>query len=87
MSTKIIRCAYEIVWSQCTDFQLIIRDINGTVSITNDVENLVPGLLKMGVLKYGMNLFYYDSTGQLDQILFDSTGFLGFKAGPLKKIG
>jgi hypothetical protein len=77
------RAIYKTEW--VNDGVLCIRDIGhdmGHKSVTNDVENVVTTLLNTGELKLGMKLLYYDSQGDLDQIEFDDSGFLGFVPGP-----
>lgn len=58
---------------------LVIRDMNqGGMSVTNDAENVVDALRKHGLLPAGRRLFYYDSECQLDEILVNESGFVGF---------
>lgn len=60
---------------------LLIRDIGrpGTLSITNDAKNVVKDLAeKLG----NRPLYYYDSDGNLDQLLVKDGEFSGFAPGP-----
>ena len=63
---------------QQNDNAVTIVDIGHTVvSVTNDVEAVVLELHKNGLGK--RKLFYYDSEGQLDEILHDGNGnFIDF---------
>lgn len=74
---------YEIV-SNTPGSTLIIRDVGheNHRSVTNDAENVVADLSLLGWLPPGRRLFYYDSQGQLDELLVRNGKFAGFKAGP-----
>lgn len=63
---------------------LTITDVGGpgSTSVTNDAEAVVAHLLATGSLRAGKRLFYYDSTGWLDEITHDGAKFTGFQAGP-----
>ena len=60
--------------------RVVIADVGTThMSVTNDAEAVVEYLLWKGVIKPGIRLFYHDSTGRRDELLFnisteDSTG-------------
>ena len=65
----------------------IIRDIGeNSRSVTNDAEAVVEYLTVSGAiqenLRSGQQLLYYDSEGQLDEILHKNGKFVGFKPGP-----
>jgi hypothetical protein len=64
---------------------LVIRDIgpwDQHSSVTNDAENVVYDLIHNdGLLKPGMRLWYYDSEGQLDELVVVGGLFCGF--GPV----
>ena len=64
---------------------VVIRDtghVYGCPTITNDAEDVVRAISKHGLM-VGKRLFYYDSEGQLDELLHDGRGgFLGFAPGP-----
>jgi len=62
---------------------LVIRDTGHlvTVSLTNDAENVVADLVANELLAPGRRLFYYDSEGQLDEIVVENGKFKGFQAG------
>ena len=56
-----------------------IRDLNlGRMSVTNDAENVVANLRKHGILEDGRRLFYYDSEGDLDEIVWTTAGDVSF---------
>lgn len=64
-----------------TDEQLIIRDIGNGLTVTNDAEAVVRDLHRNGMLG-DRKLFYYDSEGELDELIHDSNGmFQGFAPG------
>lgn len=54
---------------QETDQYLLIRDRNEGRSVTNSAEDVVLGLIHMDRLPLGKRLFYYDTTGRLDEIV------------------
>lgn len=60
---------------------ILDRDL-GNKSVTNDAENVVADLVREGKLPEGRRLLYYDSEGQLDEIMVSGGKFAGFKAGP-----
>ncbi len=61
---------------------IVIRDVghaHGRMTVTNDAETVV---FDLG-LPAGCRLFYYDSSGDLDELVHDGHGiFIGFAAGP-----
>ncbi len=65
--------------------QVIIQDVgpwDQCPTVTNDAENVVRELAAEGHLSNGRRLFYYDSEGQLDEILVKDGVFVGFAPGP-----
>lgn len=65
------------------DDPLVIRDVGvECMSVTNDAEAVVEDLAAKGLLPPGRRLFYYDSDGQLDELLVKDGRFAGFRAGP-----
>lgn len=73
---------YEVVTS--TPDTLTIRDVGGSrcLTVTNDAEAVVAALHADGVLGT-RKLLYYDSVGDLDELVHDGRGrFLGFAPGP-----
>lgn len=65
--------------------KLVIRDIgphNKYMTVTNDAECVVDELVVRGILKSNQRLFYYDSDGQLDEIVVKDNRFAGFQTGP-----
>lgn len=80
---KTNRAQFEIVTRR--DDSITIRDVghrHGHPSVTNDAEEVVDYLLDQGLLQEGQRLFYFDSEGQLDEILVKDGGFAGFAPGP-----
>lgn len=69
--------------NEVTESHVIIRDEGGNnaMSVTNGAEEVVSQLRKSGVLKDGMRLAYYDSLGDLDEIVWDKSGNCNFKLG------
>lgn len=80
------RANYEVV-KDAPD-RLIIRDVgpwDKYMSVTNDVENVVEELAGQGRLPIGRRLLYYDSDGQLDELLVKDGKFAGFRPfGPVR---
>jgi len=58
---------------------LLIEDLNGPMSVTNDAENVVAYLISIGYSSY--RILYCDSMGQWDELLHDGTQFTGFGPG------
>jgi len=80
---------FELLNGQSDATKLTIRDLCGTpgaenaMSVTNGVEMVVEALVKHGVLKPGMRLFYFDSDNALDEIVIDDhCEFVRFAPGP-----
>lgn len=64
---------------------LVIRDVgpwNRHMTVTNGAEEVVDELAAQGRLPEGRRLLYYDSEGQLDEILVRDGKFAGFAPGP-----
>lgn len=60
---------------------LVIKDMgpwNNHLTITNDAEGVVQRLVQQGHLPAGRRLFYYDSEGELSEILVRDGFFVGF---------
>lgn len=82
------RSIYKIV-QNTPGSTLIIRDVghNDHRSVTNDAEKVVADLVASGDLPPGRRLFYYDSEGQLDELLVRDGKFAGFRPGPRATAG
>jgi hypothetical protein len=78
-----MRCKFEVV--KIERAYVVIRDIGGTdcMTVTNDAEAAVAELRKSELLPPGRRLFYYDSLGDLDEIIVNDRGFVGFKVLPV----
>lgn len=77
------RCSIDIVAR--ADHAITIRDRGPWtqyMTITNDAEGVVAELWKLGLLKSHQRLFYYDSGGDLDELLHQDGTFTGFAPGP-----
>jgi hypothetical protein len=76
------KARYEIVIEETTPSALVIRDLgpwDRFHTVTNDVEQVLAELFAAGYLPSTRRLFYYDSEGRKDEILFDQRGrFMGF---------
>ena len=60
---------------------LVLRDVGPWdlhLTITNNAEEVVKELAGMGLLPNGRALHYYDSRGELDQLLVRDGAFAGF---------
>lgn len=78
MTTR--RALYEVVES--TPEKVVIRDIGhdrGRPSVTNDAEAVVA---ELGPKLGSRRLFYFDSQGDLDELLHVGGVFAGFAPGP-----
>ena len=73
----------------------IVRDVPGTslvlqdlgpwdqhLTITNDAENVVTGLVALGKLTGGRRLFYYDGEGELTELVVKDGRFSAFAFVP-----
>jgi hypothetical protein len=73
--------AYMVLPSKAMPGVVVIEDVSrdeGGRSITNGAELVIEDLLRRGQLQAKDRLFYYDSDGQLHQLLHDGFRFLGF---------
>lgn len=64
---------------------VVIRDTGDhskVPTVTNDVDFVVEELFLRGVLKEGVQLYYYDSENRLDQIKHSGGVFTDFAPGP-----
>lgn len=71
-------------------FEVVIRDIgpwDEHPTVTNDAEGVVARLIKAGDLQRGQRLFYYDSEGRFDEIIFRDGRFVTFRPGPSENSG
>lgn len=76
-----MRAIYRI--EEQTDDRLVIRDIGHKycMTVTNDAQAVVQDLHRNGILG-NRKLFYYDSEGELDELIHDGHGmFQGFAPG------
>ncbi len=75
--------SFEVVCNQPGGY-LVIRDIGGDgyLTVTNDAEGVVKKLVKLELLTDDKRLLYYDSDGQLDEILVEDGEFSGFAPAP-----
>ena len=74
---------YEIVEDSITgEDPLIIKDVgpwNKFTSVTNNAERVVIDLFVSRKLMEGQRLLYYDTEGNLDEIVIKSGHVVGFK--------
>ncbi len=82
------RALWEVCSYECTPERLVIRDRNelGHLSVTNDAEAVVAYLFRAGTLRDGRRLFYYDTDGNLDELLIKDGKFAGFAPGPNPRV-
>jgi len=75
---------FVIIPSESDHGKLTIQDVGHLrgKSITNDVEAVVESLTREGLLLDDRRLFYYDSDGQLDEIIHKDGYFVDFVPGP-----
>lgn len=69
---------------ECNEHQVVLADVGPHTlfpTVTNDVEHVVAQLLQAGRLHVGQRLFYYDTDGERDEIVFDAEGFVAFAPG------
>jgi hypothetical protein len=67
------------------DAPLVIRDVGPWhlfKTVTNDAENVVEYLYRIGLLVNNKRLLYYDSDGRLDELLHENGTFKDFRALP-----
>jgi hypothetical protein len=71
-----LKCRFEM--TKITDDYLLITDLNGPMSITNDAEAVVEWLYDNDLLD-DLRLYYIDSDGIKSELLHDGRGnFHGF---------
>lgn len=76
---------YEIVPGETNQRQLVLRDPDTGLSITNGAEALVHKLHQDNILR-SRRLIYYDTMGSRDELLHNGAGgFLGFACAPLEQ--
>lgn len=77
---KMTRCIYQIEKDGPGKI-LTIRDVGYPTccTVTNDAEAVVDELVQEGRLPKGWRLCYFDSEGELDEILVKNGKFAGFK--------
>lgn len=66
------------------DQPLIIADVGPWdihLTVTNDADWVIGQLVAGGLLPKGRHLLYYDSEGELDELLVKDGKFVGFKTG------
>lgn len=67
------------------DAPLVIRDLgpwDQHPTVTNDAEGVVARLFRDGLIPGRRRLLYFDSDGNLDELLHDGGKFAGFAPGP-----
>lgn len=75
------QCNYEVVY--VTREAVTVRDLNrGRKSFTNDARNVVAELRRSELLPPGRRLYYYDSMGELFEIVWAKDGGIAFEPGP-----
>lgn len=80
------RARFEIVESSSQ--KLVIRDLgpwDQHPTVTNDAEGVVERLVAVFGRLGGRQLFYFDSLGDLDEIVIRDGKFAGFRPGPHRR--
>ena len=70
-----------------TPERVVIRDVgpwDRYLSVTNGAEGVVAELIGAGILTDGQTLLYYDTEGDLDELVHKDGKFVGFAPGPNK---
>lgn len=74
---------FEIVSGQGDASQpLVIKDLgpwHKYRTVTNDAEGVVSHLIEQRLLEPGQPLYYYDSDGELGELLVEGGKFVGFR--------
>lgn len=79
MRLALCRATFSLVYNECNETQIVIRDANnGGKTITNDAEAVVAYLMQNGLTPGIHRMFYYDTEGDRSELLFDARGFKGF---------
>lgn len=62
----------------------VIRDMGtgNAMSITNDAENVVAQVVSLESYTPGQRILYYDTDGNIDELLIKDGKFVGFAPGP-----
>jgi hypothetical protein len=77
----ILRCDFEVI--TVSRDAVTIRDLDrGKMSVTHDASAVVAELRRCELLLPGRRLFYYDSMGVLDEIVWTEDGAVAFAPGP-----
>lgn len=81
-----MRTSNYAILNESTRDILVIRDMGPWSvfkSVTNDAENVVETLFEEGYLDNSRRLWYYDSDGNLDELVHEDGKFKGF--APVRK--
>ena len=76
-----MRANYEVVGFRADLMEVLIRDVgpwDRFITVTNDAENVVRDLIVKGMLPEGARLYYYDSEGELGEIVVMDGEFARF---------
>ena len=77
-----MRCKFEVLNVNVEHNAILIQDLNGPVSVTNDAEEVVKHFYNNGMLSKDTMLLYIDSQGQCDELSHDGKGhFTGYSPG------
>lgn len=64
-------------------YAVVLRDENkGGTTITNDAEAVIAHLYDQGWLRHGVPCLYWDTDGQLDELVHRDERFVGFAPVP-----
>ena len=81
-----MRCKFEVLRADLET--VLIEDLNGKVSVTNDAEAVIKYLHEQYTLRKDTMVLYFDSQGNCDELGHDGKGnFTGFHTGIPPKRG
>ena len=72
-----LKCRFEL--TEVSEQRILLTDLNGRVSLTNDVENVVRWLYNNDILDETIPLYYIDSSGERTEIIHHDESFVGFR--------
>lgn len=81
-----IRCRANLV--RMTSRAVLLADVGGgtTLTVTNNIEEVVEVMVESGDLGPGTRLFYFDSFGHITEALLDGTRFVGFSTPTMDEV-
>lgn len=77
-----LRAHFEVI--KHTNNYILIEDLantSGTMTVTNDAEEVISRLIDSGYVNYSTRVFYIDTEGRVDELEHNGKEFIGFKNG------